>query len=608
MKRITPLFDEMLLDRFQKKDEKTIAILSKYLAKIITQTSKNDLQGLSLSLQSVISPAISKEIADNKDNMIDALYPIMGGMISKYVTQSIKEMMETINTKIENGLSFDRYKRKLKSKITGVSETELLLEESNDATLLALFIIEKESGLLVSKAQLKDQEIEDPHMVASMASAIKDFINDWIATDKSQSEVQILSYGNSTLYIESAGSVYLIAFLDSEPDYEQRRGINALFADIIKQYAKFFQSFNGDDTAKEIKEISSLMQPYLEEKSQPDPKKRHKINPAKYIVWILLLTSIGYLAYIGNTLYYKYYLENMIHKKTGEKITVSYSYDKIILAGYVDSLNTVVRIENLISRIHIKPIENYLSIPVKQIDILIKEKENEQKLLEKKLNTQMNDVKISLLKSITMLNNDITSIQYSMKNSKKSLIDIIDHKIKSLEKLKSEKTSISKVLNIKQEIEQKLNEVFKKSEFYNQVTNTLDFTNLNLFSTQKNKYTKEQILLLSQIFEQYMRVLVNYKTYIKYIIIEGHADSSGLEDDNMKLSKKRALSVKYYLSRLPVVRQYRMKEMIKSVGYGSQKNILINGIEDKNASRRIEIRFELKESAMINSIKKIVND
>jgi len=132
IERITPLFDTILLERLKDKDENTVKILSDHLSKIITQTSTSNPEALSYSLQKVIAPAISKEIANNKDVMIDSLYPIMGGMISKYVSQAIKEMLETINEKIEDGLSFDKYKRKLKSKVTGVSETELLLEESSD--------------------------------------------------------------------------------------------------------------------------------------------------------------------------------------------------------------------------------------------------------------------------------------------------------------------------------------------------------------------------------------------------------------------------------------------------------------------------------------------
>lgn len=517
-------------------------------------------------------------------------------------------MMESINHKIEDGLSINRYKRKIKSKLTGVSETELLLEENSDATLYALFVIEKESGLLVSEAQLKEHAIEDAHMVASMASAIKDFINDWIATHKSENEVQILSYGNATLYIESAGSVYLIAFLDSEPDYEQRREINTFFAQIVKQYADFFQTFDGDDSAQEVKGISSLLEEHLKEKNQPKVQKKSKINPAKYMVWILILTALAYLSYLGNNLYYKSSIEKMIHKKTGQYIDVTYSYDKIILDGYVDSIETVERVETLISRVHIKPIYNHLSIPVKQIALLMKEKEDEQKSLAAKYIQQQNIIKEENLNAITHLNTKITTLQDEMKQNDKGLVDIINEKTGALEKLEKKRLAIQSILNIRQEIDKKLHSVFNESAFYNPKTSSLDFRSLNLFAANEEKFTKEQVLLIGDTFEKYMRVLVDYKPYIKQIIVEGHADSSGMEADNLELSKKRALSIKYFLLRVPILRQYRMRDFVKSVGYGSQKKILIDGIEDKNASRRVEIRFQLKENAILDGIKKIVHD
>jgi len=608
MRRVMPLFNEILLDRFEQKDESTITILSQYLAKIITQTSKDDPTALSLSLQSIISPAISKEIADNRDSMVDTLYPIIGGMISKYVTQSIKEMMENINHKIEDGLSINRYKRKLKSKITGVSETELLLEENSNATLYALFIIEKESGLLIAEAQRKEHAIEDAHMVASMASAIKDFINDWIATHASQSEVQILSYGNATLYIEGAGSVYLIAFLDSEPDYEQRREINTFFASIVKEYTNFFHTFDGDDSAKEIKHISTLLHKHLEENHQNEPQKKSKINPAKYMVWVLALLTITYFGYLVNNLYYKYAIEKMIHKKTAQKITVTYTYDNITLNGYVDSIETVERVERLISRVHIKPIYNRLSIPVKQVALLLNEKADAQMLLEDKLKIQQRDIREKILKSNEDFVDKITLLEEKIQNTQQELISMIDEKTGTLEKLKNDKLAINALINIRQEIEKKLQETFIDNIFYHPDTASLDFRTLHLFEASKDNLTKEQVVLIGETFEKYMRVLVDYKPYIRGITIEGHADSSGMEEENLALSKKRALSIKYYLLRLPILRQYHMKDHIQSVGYGSQKKILIDGIEDKNASRRVEIRFELKKSAILENIKKIVHD
>ncbi len=375
--KLLPIFDDVFLQKLQEKESKTITLLSGHLAQIILQSSQKDLPALSRSLQSVISPAISKEIAENKDKMVDALYPIMGGMISKYVTQSIKEMMEHINEKIEDGLSFDRYKRKLKSKVTGVSETELLIEESNDAHISSLFVIHKESGLLIAEAHVEDQEIDDPHMVASMASAIKDFVNDWVQhhDEKRSSEVQIVSYGNETLYIESAGSVYIIAFLDAEPDHEQRADINAFFATLIKGYSAFFQNFNGDDSSKEIETISQKMHAFLNAQKgnkltadRKSAKENTRKNPAKILLIILGMVAFGYLVYLGGRYYFSYRLEKRILEKTGQNVDVEYIADTIHIRGNITSMHDFYAIQDVVSKETAGDFVNELHMPLEELD------------------------------------------------------------------------------------------------------------------------------------------------------------------------------------------------------------------------------------------------
>jgi len=364
-----------------------------------------------------VTPAISKGIADNKETMIDALYPIMGGMISKYVTQAIKEMMETINKKIENGLSVENYKRKVKAKLSGVSETEILLEESSSSVISSLFVIHKESSLLIAEAHLEDKEIDDAHMVASMASAIKDFINDWIKNNESHNEVQILSYGNATLYIESAGSVYIVAFLDAEPDYEQRSEINTFFAKIVKEYATFFQKFDGDDSADEIVTLSMEMEDYLYA-HQPTSKKEKK-NPTKYILFFMAFLLFGYGVYVFNAWYVKNGLENTVYAQTGEHISISSENDYLVLNGQVSSTDTVYEIEKIMKRHSKEMIKNHLLVPMTYIDKRLK---NEQNLGTSTVNV--------LEKKLLSLDKKILTLTEELEKSKKHLKQVLGRESK----------------------------------------------------------------------------------------------------------------------------------------------------------------------------------
>ncbi len=346
---------------------------------------------MSHALQSVISPAISQEIADNKEKMVDALYPIMGGMISKYVTQAIKEMTEKINEKIEQGLSFERYKRKVKAKLTGVSETELLLEESSDATIKSIFIIQKETGLLIAESHLKNSEIDDPHMVASMASAIKDFVNDWIEKGRETAEVQLLSYGNATLYIESAGSVYLIAFLDSEPDHEQRTLINAFFAQLIRQKSDFFQSFEGDLDAPQIKRIEEMIHDFLHTQTPYDTQEQtSKKNPAKLIFIMLGMILLAGVAYMAKEQYNLYRLEKGIFEKTGESVNLKTDGGKLYVEGYLPSYEHYRSIASYLKSHTDKPVANHLNLSQEAVYSTLEK--NEKKIAHLITTSQNKDV------------------------------------------------------------------------------------------------------------------------------------------------------------------------------------------------------------------------
>jgi len=594
--KVRPVFDDVLLSNLSQKDSKTIEILASYLASVITTSTNQDIEKLSHALQTVISPAISNEIENNKDKMIDTLYPIMGGMISKYVTQSIKEMMEHINQKIEDGLSFDRYKRKIKSKLTGVSEVELLLEESSDAIISSILIIHKETGLMIAEAHQENKELDDAVMVASMASAIKDFVNDWIQNqEENVSEVQILSYGNATLYIESAGSVYMIAFMESEPDYEQRKEINQFFAKILSKYSKLFHSFDGDTTNEYIQKLEEKLYTFLKQQkvisNTKDTSSKNNINISKYIFISLALTLLGYSAYKWYDRYKLSITEQEILQRVNTPVKLIRAKNGIELYGYIENMKDYHQIEKILQIYNYKKIYNYLHIPSKYID---------EKFIELKQNLQniTQDSNQTILKLQTKI-----SFLEQQNNSLNTQLDTLKQQLAQMEN-KSKK--ILYIKNIKKYILNDLSQKFKNNSFYHTTNGSLDFSINDLFlpyQTEPNrkrldKITKDYELYVSTIFSDDIR-----KQLIKHIIIEGYTDSSGNSQKNLILSSQRAKYIKEYFMTLNITKKLHIENILTSKGMGEKNLIIKNGIEDKNASRRIKIKFELDNNKILSMIK-----
>ena len=76
------------------------------------------------------------------------------------------------------------------------------------------------------------------------------------------------------------------------------------------------------------------------------------------------------------------------------------------------------------------------------------------------------------------------------------------------------------------------------------------------------------------------------------ITIEGHTDSDGVPADNQALSEQRALAVLSSVASRGVP-----ASDLTSVGLGSTRPVIVGGVEDKDASRRIEFRVTTTDGA-----------
>ncbi len=115
------------------------------------------------TLGPVITATLKEEIKHHKDEVVDALYPVLGKMIKKYVAQEIKVLSE----KIDDQFSFVKTaKRKIRSVFGNVKEEDLLLSELSMAKIEQVFLIERDSGIL--KAGYSKTETIDEELISGM--------------------------------------------------------------------------------------------------------------------------------------------------------------------------------------------------------------------------------------------------------------------------------------------------------------------------------------------------------------------------------------------------------------------------------------------------------
>lgn len=132
------------------------------------------------------------------------------------------------------------------------------------------------------------------------------------------------------------------------------------------------------------------------------------------------------------------------------------------------------------------------------------------------------------------------------------------------------------------------------------------------FDTAKSAIREEGKAFLDRFVPVYLDVLLSdrYRDYLGEIIIEGHTDSTGTYNNNLKLSQERALQVALYCLEMPTLspeQKLRLQQILTAKGRSfADLRYDENGYEDPEASRRVEFKFRLKDSEMIDEMNRLL--
>lgn len=201
--------DEMASLQSKIIELETIIEEQKKLAQKINPIIDKKLQQYTEDIPDKLGPTITEslknEIANSKDQVVDALYPIIGKMIKKYIQQEFKILSEKINHQLHKNFSFKNWTRKFKSKISGIDEQSLILNELGTTAIQEIFIVEKNSGIL--KANFSKTNTIDKEVLSGMLTAIKSFVEEAFMTGNENLEA--IEYGLYNIHIQNFNSYYI---------------------------------------------------------------------------------------------------------------------------------------------------------------------------------------------------------------------------------------------------------------------------------------------------------------------------------------------------------------------------------------------------------------
>lgn len=183
--------------------------------------------------------------------------------------------------------------------------------------------------------------------------------------------------------------------------------------------------------------------------------------------------------------------------------------------------------------------------------------------------------------------------------------------------LATQQQKIDKIIGVKADVIEALKVEFANNNINVQIDpddGSMVLDSSVLFAYDETELTEEGQQVLGNVLPIYCNVLMQeeYFPYLAEIIIDGYTDSSGGYEYNLELSQKRSLAVAGYLlsisqNFLDTDHQDKLKEHLTVNGHSSSNLILDeNGNEDADASRRVEVKFRLRDEEMIQELRNIL--
>jgi chemotaxis protein MotB len=182
---------------------------------------------------------------------------------------------------------------------------------------------------------------------------------------------------------------------------------------------------------------------------------------------------------------------------------------------------------------------------------------------------------------------------------------------KLVEDLNITKVKIQNLTGIKVKVVGRLKEELGDSIGIDSKTGAMRFSSNILFNQGDYRLKEAAKKELSKILYRYISTLLldeSIRRYIDTITIEGHTNSDGDYLYNLALSQKRALAVMEFLYSLDFADEELFRKYLSASGRAFADPVLDkNGKEDKDASRRIEIKFRIKSEDAVRELESFLN-
>jgi outer membrane protein OmpA-like peptidoglycan-associated protein len=292
---------KQIQERLDDPDRRAEDVSSVVAEAIQMRRDQGDDQALSRALAPTIQDTLRESVRRDPHVLADALFPVMGPAIRKSITEALRGMLETFNEALEHSLSWRGIQWRMEAFRTGRPFSEVVLMHSLLFRVEQVFLIHRETSLVLNHVVAPAVATQDASLVAGMLAAIQQFVKDSFESQRSNS-LDRMDVGELEVWIEEGPGAVLAAVIRGHAPESYRTAMKEALENIQQNYSSALAHFEGD--AGPFRAADDQLTPLLEAQFKDHSEAVEKKPRAALIAGAVILALIAIpLAYSGYLLW-----------------------------------------------------------------------------------------------------------------------------------------------------------------------------------------------------------------------------------------------------------------------------------------------------------------
>jgi len=248
--KVNPIITELLNEQVDEirqlllNPETLVERISPIISQVLADEISASKDEIAKALAPVMGEALRRQIYQAREDIIDALYPVIGQTVNKAVTQSMRELAEVVDHRVRQGIDSVGVLQRFQGRLQGVSGGDYRLRDALPFVLQELFLIHRQSGLLIYHQSNNPEAANDRDLMSGMLTAIRDFAREMFGQG---GELGSIGYESNQIILVAGGAAYLAAVIKGVEPRGFREEMGEVLVAIHDQNYDSLKEFEGND-------------------------------------------------------------------------------------------------------------------------------------------------------------------------------------------------------------------------------------------------------------------------------------------------------------------------------------------------------------------------